>query len=110
LCICEVSDGAEAVRKAHDLQPNLILLEIGLSKLNGIEAAKLIRHKCPHTKILFVSQDTSRDVVEAALDAGGNGYVAKWERVSELVRGVESVLRGEMFVSRTLAKAHPLAG
>ena len=71
------SDGLAAVQKAEELQPDLILLDIGLPKLNGIEAARRIRRVSPETKILFVSQESSADVVREALGTGASGYVVK---------------------------------
>ncbi len=65
--IYEASDGSEAVQKAEELQPDLILLDIGLPKLNGIEAARRIRKLSPGSKILFVSQDLSADFIHGAL-------------------------------------------
>jgi DNA-binding NarL/FixJ family response regulator len=75
--ICEVSDGAQAVKKANELQPDLILLDIGLPSLNGIEAARQIRGLSPKSKIIFVTQETSPEVVTEALEAGASGYVVK---------------------------------
>jgi DNA-binding NarL/FixJ family response regulator len=69
--IAEASDGLEAVHKAEHLQPGLILLDIGLPKLNGIEAARQIRKLCPESKIVFLSQESSADVIEEALNSGG---------------------------------------
>jgi DNA-binding NarL/FixJ family response regulator len=69
----EVSDGLDAVHQAEELQPDLILLDIGLPTLNGIEAARRIRNLSPQSKILFVSQESSADVIEAALTLGGMG-------------------------------------
>ena len=71
--IGEASDGLEAVQKAEELQPDLILLDIGLPTLNGIEAARRIRKLSPESKILFVSQESSADVVQEALSVGGTG-------------------------------------
>ena len=68
--ICEVEDGPEAVQKAGALQPEVVLLDIGLPKLNGIEAARQIRDLSPKSKILFVSQESSADLVKAALETG----------------------------------------
>src|SRR5882672_6382960 len=65
--ICEVSDGLEAIQKADELKPDLILLDIGLPKLNGIEAARRIRQLSRSSKIIFLSQDNSLDVVQAVL-------------------------------------------
>jgi DNA-binding NarL/FixJ family response regulator len=100
--ICEVSDGLEAVLKAQELKPDLILLDIGLPKLNGIEAARRIRQHSPNSKIIFLSMDNSLDVVQVALSAGGHGYVYKPSAQSDLLPAIDAVLRGEQFVSSTL--------
>ena len=73
----EASDGLDAVQKAVELQPHLILLDIGLPKLNGIEAARQILRSAPKSKILFVSENRSSDIVDEALQAGAVGYVVK---------------------------------
>jgi len=75
--IAEVSDGLEAVNKAQELQPDLILLDIGLPGLNGIEAARRIRKLSPESKIIFVTQESSADVIEEAMNSGALGYVVK---------------------------------
>lgn len=75
--IGRASDGLEAVMKAEELQPDLIVLDIGLPKLNGIEAALQIRPLAPKSRILFVSDHSSRDIVDAAMTAGAVGYIAK---------------------------------
>jgi DNA-binding NarL/FixJ family response regulator len=97
--IYEASDGLKAVQKAEELQPDLILLDINLPKLNGIEAAALIRELSPNSKILFLSLDNSLDVVGAALSAGALGYVCKTDARCELLPAMDAVLRGEPFVS-----------
>jgi DNA-binding NarL/FixJ family response regulator len=81
----EASDGIEAVHKVEELQPDLILLDIGLPSLNGIEAARRIRELAPDTKILFLSQDFSPDIVQEALSAGARGYILKTYAGSELL-------------------------
>jgi len=101
--VAEAADGLLAVQKAEELQPDLILLDIGLPKLNGIEAARRIRKLSPRSKILFVSQQTSLDLVRAALDTGAKGYVLKADAGSQLLEGVDAVLEGRTFVSRSLA-------
>jgi CheY-like chemotaxis protein len=92
------SDGLEAVQKVEELQPDLILLDIGLPSLNGIEVARQIRKLSPNSKILFVSQESSADVVQEALGAGAQGYVLKSDARRDLLEGVNAVLRGERFV------------
>src|SRR6185369_16182965 len=98
----EASDGLEALHKAEQLKPTLVLLDIGLPKLNGIEVARRIRQLLPHSKIIFLSQDNSLDAVRAALSTGASGYVYKAHAGSELLAAVEAVLRGERYLSGTL--------
>ena len=99
----EVSDGLEAVQQAQQLQPDLILLDIGLPTLNGIEAARQIRQVSPKSKILCISENRSPDIVEEALGTGARGYVVKWDAGSELLPAVKAVLQGKPFVSASLA-------
>jgi len=101
--ICEVADGPEAVQKARELQPELILLDIGLPRLNGIEAARQIRNLSPESKILFVSQESSADIVQAALVTGAKGYVVKADVGRELIPALDAVLRGQTYVSKSLS-------
>ena len=96
--IIEASDGEEAVEQAQYLQPDLILLDIGLPKVNGLEAARRIRALAPRSKILFLSQELSVDVVQAAFSAGASGYLVKIDAGAELPTAVKTVLRGEKFV------------
>jgi|SRR5580658_9273802 DNA-binding NarL/FixJ family response regulator len=99
--VCEASDGIEAVQKAKEFQPDLILLDIGLPELNGIEAAPSIRKIAPKSKILFLSENRDSEIAAAALSAGGNGYVVKSDGADELLLAIESVLHGKRFVSST---------
>jgi CheY-like chemotaxis protein len=96
-------DGLEAVQKAQQLQPDLILLDIGLPALNGIEAARRIRELSPKSKILFLSENRSWDIAEEALRTGAGGYVVKSDAAGELLPAVEAVLKGKRFVSAILA-------
>jgi DNA-binding NarL/FixJ family response regulator len=97
--IAEVSDGLEAVRKAAELKPDLILLDIGLPTINGIEAARRIRKLSPESKIVFLSQESSADVVQEALSTGACGYVVKTKAASQLPAVVEAVVSGTRFVN-----------
>jgi DNA-binding NarL/FixJ family response regulator len=101
--ICEASDGLGAVQKAEEFQPDLILLDLGLPKLNGIEAATSIRKVAPGSKILFLSENRDSAIAAAALDAGGHGYVVKSDGADELLLAVEAVLHGKRFVSSRFA-------
>jgi len=99
----EASDGLQAVHKANELQPDLIVLDIGLPNLNGIEAARRIRKVSPECKILFVSQESSTEVVQEALSLGALGYVVKAHAASELIAAVEAVSQGKQFVGRAIS-------
>jgi DNA-binding NarL/FixJ family response regulator len=100
--ISEASDGLEAVQKAAELQPGLIVLDIGLPSLNGIEAARRIRKLSPQSTILFLSQESSAEIVREALCLGALGFVIKVHAARDLLIAVETVLRNEQFVSSTL--------
>ena len=100
--IGEASDGLEAVRKAEELKPDLIVLDIGLPRLNGIEVARRIRKLSPECKILFMSQVSSADVAREALGLGAMGYVVKADAGSELLASVEAVCQGNQFISKRL--------
>ena len=100
--IAEAADGPETVQKAEELKPDLILLDIGLPKLNGIEAARRIRQLSPNSKIMFLSMYNSPDVVQAGLSTGALGYVRKTDVNRELLPAMDAVLRGKQFVSSSL--------
>jgi DNA-binding NarL/FixJ family response regulator len=100
--ICEVSDGLEAVQKAKELKTDLILLDIGLPKLNGLEAAREILKFAPESKIIFVSRQSFPELVQEALSLGAQGYVEKTRLGSDLLAAVEAVLDGRQFVSKGL--------
>jgi DNA-binding NarL/FixJ family response regulator len=101
--ICEASDGLEAVHKAEELKPDLILIDIGLPTLNGIEAARQIRQLCPESKIVFVSQESDADIVQEALSLGALGYVVKIMAGTELLTAIKAVCAGRLFVSGGLS-------
>jgi DNA-binding NarL/FixJ family response regulator len=100
----EAADGLQAVRQARTLQPYLIVLDIGLPKLNGIEAARRIRDTAPQAKILFVSQECSRDFVNEAFRLGAWGYIHKSALRRELSDAIAALLRGEKFIGSMFAR------
>jgi DNA-binding NarL/FixJ family response regulator len=94
-----VSDGLEAVRKACELRPDLILLDIGLPGLNGIEAARQLRTLVPESKIIFLTQESCAEVVQEALRLSACGHVKKLKAAKDLLAAVEAVIPGNQFVS-----------
>jgi DNA-binding NarL/FixJ family response regulator len=100
--IDQVDDGLEAVLHATSLKPDLIVLDIGLPGLNGIEVARRVRQLVPEAKIVFLSQESSADVVHEALRVGAHGYVLKTHAQDELLDAIETVLQGKQFVTSGL--------
>jgi len=103
--LSEVSDGLQAVQKAKELEPDLILLDIELPNLNGIDAASRIRQVSPGAKIIFLTQNNDKEVVAAALITGAHGYVLKTDAGSELLTAVAAVLRGDEFISSGIKRS-----
>jgi DNA-binding NarL/FixJ family response regulator len=92
--ICQIADGEEAVEKADELRPDLILLDIGLARITGIEAARRIRKVSPESKIIFLSQFDSLHMASEVLKLGGHGFVAKIDAGSDLLIAVRTVCAG----------------
>jgi len=97
--ICQTASGEEAVSKAEELQPDLVLLDISLPGISGIEAAQQIRRVSPQSHIIFLSQYDSLQMVNEALKVGGHGYVAKVDAGLELLSAIRTVREGTRFVS-----------
>jgi DNA-binding NarL/FixJ family response regulator len=100
--ICEVSNGLDAVAKARELRPDVILMDMGLPELNGLEAARRIHEFTPSSRILFLTQEADTTVAREALRSGACGYILKKEAATELLPGLEAVLGGKRFVSKGL--------
>lgn len=98
-----VSDGIEAVQKARELNPDVILLDVGLPSLNGIETARRILAHDLTAKILFVSEQQSFDIAEVALGTGARGYIVKTAVGRELLLAMDAVIEGHRFISARLA-------
>jgi DNA-binding NarL/FixJ family response regulator len=101
IVIGEAVDGMQAVQKAEELQPDLILLDLSLPKLNGMEALRRIRKLSPHSKLVILSQDSSPEVVRGALRLGAVGYLLKSD-ANNLPRALDAVVQGTVFVSPRL--------
>lgn len=98
--IGEASDGPEAVQKGLALKPDLILLDLGLPTMNGIEVARRFRELLPDARIIFFSQESSVDLVEEALRMGVWGYVMKAKAMSQLLPAVDAVVSGKQSFER----------
>ena len=106
----EVSDGLHAVKKARDLNPDLMLLDVGLPKMNGVEVAKVTRQLVPCTRIILMTQNTDKFPIRAALSSGAHGYILKGDAGSELLPAIKATLRGEKFVSSGILDDCEVAG
>ena len=103
IVIGEAVDGLQAVQQAEELQPDLILLDLSLPKLNGMEAFRRIRKLSPRSKVVILSQDPSPEVMQGALGLGAVGYLLKSD-ASDLPLALDAMLQGEVFVSQRLRK------
>ena len=95
----EASDGVEAVEKARQLNPDVVLLDITMPRMNGLEACRLIRETAPHCEVLILTQHDSRQMLREALDAGARGYIVKSQVGRDLVTAVERVSQHHQFVA-----------
>ena len=98
LVVAEASDGLEAVCKAENLQPDLIVLDLQLPELNGLEVARRVITLSPKSKIIIASMETSADFVQEAIRSGALGYVRKTEMASQLLPTIRAALQGKRFV------------
>lgn len=96
----EAVTGAEALAKAQELQPDLVLLDIDLPDINGIEIARRLKTIAPNAKVIFLTAECSAEVVMAALDVGASGYLLKTHVVNELLPALRSVFAGKNFISQ----------
>jgi DNA-binding NarL/FixJ family response regulator len=101
--ICESADGLEAVQKSKELQPDLVLLDISLPNLNGLEAARQIRKVASGSRILFLSSYDYPELLCEALRIGALGFVVKSDVASDLLPAVTAVMRDEQFFSSRLS-------
>jgi DNA-binding NarL/FixJ family response regulator len=97
--IGEASDGAEAVEKAKDLNPDVMVLDVTMPRMNGLEACRLLRQECPGLEILFVTQHDSPQMMREALEAGARGYVVKSNAARDLLAAVDAVSQHRVFTA-----------
>lgn len=101
--IFEAADGLEALQKAEELQPDLILLDIHLPKLHGFEVAGWIGRLAPDAQLLFMSQESSADIVRRGFSLGGRAYIHKQQAAGDLLAAIDAVLDGRQFVSSSVS-------
>ncbi|MCP9468938.1 MAG: response regulator transcription factor [Nitrospira sp.] len=105
---CEVvgtaEDGRSLIEAAQRLEPDLILLDIAMPLLNGIDAARQIRKLCPNTKLIFLTMQTSPTYATEAFQAGASGYLLKRSAPMELPLAIEAALQGQHYLTPAIAK------
>ncbi len=101
----EASDGHEASRLAHDLSPDVAILDVAMPLLNGIEAGRVISRGCPTVRTIALTVHTENHYVLAALEAGFSGYVLKSQAAAQLVRAIREVSRGSIYLSPGVSRA-----
>jgi len=93
----EAADGLQAIEKATQLKPDLIVMDVSMPQLDGLQATRQIRKKLPQTKILILSQHDTSHMLSAALEAGANGYVTKSQVSRCLLSALDAVSNGRPF-------------
>jgi DNA-binding NarL/FixJ family response regulator len=104
--VVAVADGLEAIQKASELRPDVILMDVCLPGMSGIEVTRQIRQISPGSKILFLSMHDDSQIIQAAFDAGASGYVLKWDSGKDLLPAIRAILRDQQFVSPSLEGWH----
>jgi len=103
--VAEASDGREAIRQAEALAPDIVVMDIGMPTLNGMEAARELARTCPKVKPILLTQHDEPQYVSAALSAGVKGYVLKSQISSDLIHAIQQVLRGQVYLSPGISAA-----
>ena len=100
----EAADGREAVRKARDLQPDIMLMDINMPQMNGLAVTELLRRELPKINVLILSMHSNTEYVLRIIQSGARGYILKEAPVDELTRAIEMVQRGEAYFSSDVAR------
>jgi DNA-binding NarL/FixJ family response regulator len=103
--LAEAADGREALEKTEQLGPDIVVMDIAMPSLNGLEATRQIRQRCPAVKVLILTMHTSQEYVLQVLRAGASGYVVKQAAPDELIVAIWAVHRGDTFLSPRISKA-----
>jgi DNA-binding NarL/FixJ family response regulator len=102
--IGEAGDGLDLLRLLDQLSPDLIILDISLPKLKGIEATRWIKKGYPNTKVLILTMHSEREYLDQALRAGADGYLLKRDAYTDLLPAIETIRKGEIYISPLLSK------
>ena len=106
----QASDGREAIRMAEELKPDIVVMDVGMPSLNGIEATRRVTHKLASTKVVILSMYKREEYAVQALRAGAMGFVVKESAVDELVQAVDTVMAGKTYLSPALGLKVPTPG
>ena len=102
--VSSVSDGREAVEEVKKLTPDVVLLDIKMPVMNGVEAARIIKESTPETKIIMLTNFEDRDLIIAALKVGANGYILKDAPIPQLIQSIRTVYQGNVLISPKVAE------
>lgn len=108
--VAEVGDGREALRRSEELKPDVLVMDVSMPVLNGIEAAQLVRERCPRTQVVMLSMHSSTEHLFRALRAGALGYVLKESAATEVIAAVQAAHAGQRYLSPALRDAAATAG
>jgi DNA-binding NarL/FixJ family response regulator len=103
--ICDATNGTEAVIQAMDLKPDVVVLDISMPGMNGLDAARLIKKAAPSAEILFLSQHAELETIRQAFRVGGRGYVVKSDAGRELISAIHAVSRRNLHLNEHLLHA-----
>jgi DNA-binding NarL/FixJ family response regulator len=100
----EVADGREAMLKAAETQPDVVLMDIAMPGLNGLEAVARMKKECPSVRVIMVSMYVSEEYFQQAIESGASGYLLKDAEGSELTLAIKTVMRGEIYLTPSVVK------
>jgi DNA-binding NarL/FixJ family response regulator len=100
-----VGDGRALLKAAEDLRPDVVLLDITMPLLNGLDAGRELKKRMPHVKLIYLTMNTASDLAEEALRSGASAYVLKNSQSSELLQAIDGAMKGKSFISPQVRRA-----